>query len=244
MRMIPHARRIGICITAAATLLAGVTALASQPSLPEGAFVLGQDGTGWIVAGGAKYRIAWTFDEQDALALLPEGGEVRSVSDAAALLGLSPTPAVAPVSSPPAPSPSPTPTDDRGLVGQTAVELCSSLSRTRFTATIEQAQFATQVMGVSSSGYWVIVVAAVTNTGAQPDDTFRIAVLVDERGRRFESLSSSDFPPYFDVRRQLGVRSHVDDIQPGITAQVLWVFEVPRDVRWLRLASAVGRCRF
>ncbi len=242
MRMISYTLRIGGCLTAAA-LLAGVTALASQPSLPEGAFVLGQDGTGWLVAGGAKYRIAWTFDEQDALALLPEGGEVRSVSDAAALLGLSPTSAVTPAANPPAPSPSPTPTDDRGLVGQTAVGLCSSLSRTRFTATIEQAQFATQVMGVSSSGYWVIVIAAVTNTGAQPDDTFRIAVLVDERGRRFESLSSLDFPPYFDVMRQQGVRSHVDDIQPGITARVLWVFEVPRDVRRLRLASAVDRCR-
>jgi hypothetical protein len=158
-----------------------------------------------------------------------------------ALLGLSPPPAVAPVSSPP--SPTPTPADDRGLVGQTVAELCASISRTRFTATIERAQFATQVMGVSSSGYWVIVVAAVTNTGAQPDEPFRIAVLIDERGRRFESLSSLDFPPYFDVRRQLGVRSHVDDIQPGITAQVLWVFEVPRDVRRLQLASAVARCR-
>jgi hypothetical protein len=236
--------RVGALIVALALpLLVGVTVRASQPSLPDGAFVLGQDGTGWIVAGGAKYRIAWTFDEQDVLALLPEGGEVRSVSDAVALLGLSPTPAVAPISGTPAPSPPPTATDDRGLVGQTAVGLCSSLSRTRFTATIERAQFATQVMGISSSGYWVIVVAAVTNTGAQPDDTFRIAVLVDERGRRFESLSSSDFPPYFDVRRQLGVRSHVDDIQPGITAQVLWVFEVPRDVRRLQLASAVARCR-
>jgi hypothetical protein len=239
-----HTMRVGALIVALALpLLVGVTVRASQPSLPDGAFVLGQDGTGWIVAGGAKYRIAWTFDEQDALALLPEGGEVRSVSDAVALLGLSPTPAVAPISGTPAPSPPPTATDDRGLVGQTAVGLCSSLSRTRFTATIEQAQFATQVMGISSSGYWVIVVASVTNTGAQPDDTFRIAVLVDERGRRFESLSSSDFPPYFDVRRQLGVRSHVDDIQPGITAQVLWVFEVPRDVRRLQLASAVARCR-
>ncbi len=237
--------RAGALIVAVALpLLAGVTVRASQPLLPDGTFVLGQDGTGWIVAGGAKYRIAWTFDEQDALALLPEGGEVRSVSDAVALLGLSPTPTVAPISGTPDPSPPPTATDDRGLVGQTAVELCSSLSRTRFTATIEQAQFATQVMGVSSSGYWVIVVAAVTNTGAQPDDTFRIAVLVDERGRRFESLSSLDFSPYFDVLRQLGVRSHVDDIQPGITAPVLWVFEVPRDVRRLRLASAVGRCRF
>lgn len=239
-----HTMRVGALIVALALpLLVGVTVRASQPSLPDGAFVLGQDGTGWIVAGGAKYRIAWTFDEQDVLALLPEGGEVRSVSDAVALLGLSPTPAVAPISGTPAPSPPPTATDDRGLVGQTAVGLCSSLSRTRFTATIERAQFATQVMGISSSGYWVIVVAAVTNTGAQPDDTFRIAVLVDERGRRFESLSSSDFPPYFDVRRQLGVRSHVDDIQPGITAQVLWVFEVPRDVRRLQLASAVARCR-
>lgn len=237
-----HTMRVGALIVALALpLLVGVTVRASQPSLPDGAFVLGQDGTGWIVAGGAKYRIAWTFDEQDALALLPEGGDVRSLNEVVLLLGLNPTPVATPVSN--APSPTPAPSDDRGLVGQTAVELCSSISRTRFTATIERAQFATQVMGISSSGYWVIVVASVTNTGAQPDDTFRIAVLVDERGRRFESLSSSDFPPYFDVRRQLGVRSHVDDIQPGITAQVLWVFEVPRDVRRLQLASAVARCR-
>lgn len=237
-----HITHVSALVVAVVALLTGVTALASQPPLPDGAFVLGQDGTGWIVADGAKYRIAWTFDEQDALALLPEGGEVRFLGEAVALLGLGPTSTVVPVSG--APLPTPTPVDDRGLVGQTAAGLCSSISRSRFTATIERAQFTAQVMGVSSSGYWVIVVASVTNTGAQPDDPFRVAVLIDERGRRFESLSSSDFPPYFDVQRQLGVRSHVDDIQPGITAQVLWVFEVPRDVRRLQLASAAARCRF
>jgi hypothetical protein len=92
-------------------------------------------------------------------------------------------------------------------------------------------------------GRWVIVVASATNTGSAADDTFHIVDLVDVSGRRYEAVTSDVFPDYFDLADYLDVAGHVEDIAPGDTAQVLWVYDVPVSSGPLRLASSYSSCR-
>jgi hypothetical protein len=216
----------------------------SQTPFAEGTFVMGQDGSTWIVGGGLRYPIVWTIDDQNALSTLSDGPSVSSVADIASIFGLTTPPSRTPAPMVPAPMPTRAPLNDAGLTGQTISDACGLLSRARFTVTVERAELSINVMGEQASGQWVIIIANVTNNGNVPDDPFQIIVLRDERGRRFEPLGSTDFPPYFNLRRQLGVRSYVDDIQPGLSARVLFVFQVPLDVQRLQLAPAeTTRCR-
>jgi hypothetical protein len=89
---------------------------------------------------------------------------------------------------------------------------------------------------------YAVVVVNVTNDGDVPDVAFKLGVLKDERGRRFEALSATSFGPYFDLTREYGVGSHVDTVQPGLASRVLWVFEVPSTVQRLTLEPSAP-CR-
>lgn len=228
--------------------LGGVATVWSQISFSDGEFVRGQDGSLWVVRDGVRYTIRFT-DDDGSVAEFPDGGEIGSIYEVVPANQVSsapapePTPRPAPVpTQPPAPPPAPV-NPAAALLRQRVSNLCSIISQSRFTAVIERADWSQSVLGAQSSGYFVVVVAAVTNDGQTPDDPFMIAVLVDQRGRRFESLSSTSFPPYFDLTRQFGVRSHVTDIQPGLTQRILWVYEVPADVTSLRIVSDRPTCR-
>jgi hypothetical protein len=85
-----------VALVAGAAALGGARWARSQQPFPEGAFVLAQDGTRWVVSGGIRYRIAFTADDANALPMLPEGPPVSSLRD----VPLAP-PAVGPGAPPP-----------------------------------------------------------------------------------------------------------------------------------------------
>ena len=251
------AQRIVLVLAGVALgLTLGASALRSQTALPTGAFVRGPDGTGYVISPAGRHPIAWTDDDGSNLDALAEAEPVASIEQANALLGLgsvatAPPPPPAPTARPapppalaPRPTTAPAPsTPADGLVGTTVSGLCSSISRSTFTATVERAIWTREAVGQTSAGVYVIVIARVTNDGSVPDDAFAIARLIDNRNRSFSSLSSSDFRGYFDLVQQYGVRSSVTNIQPGLSGMTLWIFEVPPDVQSLRLASGQGTCR-
>src|SRR5688500_9964956 len=93
----------------------------SQSALPEGGFVIGQDDSRWVVAGGTRFPIAFVADDAGTLAALPVGPPVATVGEAAAAIAALPAPSGAP----PAPAPAPGPANPaETLIGQRAT-MCS-----------------------------------------------------------------------------------------------------------------------
>lgn len=67
--------------TVVAAAFGGVQWVGSQGALREGAFVIAQDGSRWVVSGGQKHRIEFAVDDTNALAGLPEGNPVATLGD-------------------------------------------------------------------------------------------------------------------------------------------------------------------
>lgn len=134
-----------------------------------------------------------------------------------------------------------------GLVGQTAARLCNPLDRATFTGTVEHAEARPSIGGVDSSGVWVVIVATVSNDGAVPAMPFAIAALIDERGRRFETPGTARerrFEAEEAARREFGAANTITDVQPGLSARVTWLIEVPATVESLSLVPAqTALCR-
>lgn len=229
----------------------------TQESFLEGGFVRGQDGSLWVVGNGVRHGLDVVDDSAGILTAWPEGERAATLGQLNALLAPQPAPTLAEAAPEPIPAPTPASTPDptpaptsppsnpaAGLVGQTAGNLCGIISKSRFTATVQRAEWLKTAGGQTASGMWVIVVANVRNDGTVPDDPFRVMNLRDERGRTFSSASLSDFPPYFDLLRQYDARSDVTDIQPGLSTRSLFIYEIPETVQQLTLVPAeTTRCR-
>src|SRR5438552_2311802 len=75
-----------LLIIALAGVLADVRWGAAQSGIRDGAFVVAQDGSRWVVGNGTRSRIDWTVDDTNAIPTLPEGATVTTVCEAAAAL--------------------------------------------------------------------------------------------------------------------------------------------------------------
>ena len=216
------------------TIAPGQWALIGNPSAVGNATMTGATAV-YIYTPGSDYQIAASLAPGQGAWV--QGSGTITVSATAA----QPQPA-SPPSAPAMPAAPRSPV--AGLVGQTFTNLCSYISLSNFSAHIDTAEWTKTKLGATApgNGMWAILIATVTNTGRKPDDAFLIADLVDERGRTFEMVTSDDFPPYYDLRRQLGTAYLTDTIQPGLAKQALWVYLVPGDVASLRLVSHAPNC--
>lgn len=94
-------RRSGILVlVAVVALVGGAQWLMSQGPIRDGAFVVAQDGSRWVVRGGVAYPISWTVDDTNALAALPIGPSVSTIDEVLAG-GAGTVAGQAPPSSPP-----------------------------------------------------------------------------------------------------------------------------------------------
>jgi hypothetical protein len=64
----------------------------ASTQLQDGAFVIAQDGSRWVVSGGVRYPINWTVDDTGAISQLPEGPAISTVGE----LATAPPPVQAP----------------------------------------------------------------------------------------------------------------------------------------------------
>ncbi len=86
-----------------AAMMALIGTLWASTQVRDGAFVIGQDGSRWVVSGGVRYPINWTVDDTGAIGALPEGPAISTVGELAA-----------------APAPAPAPPAVAGIPGLTA----------------------------------------------------------------------------------------------------------------------------
>jgi hypothetical protein len=106
--------------TVIAAAFGGMQWAGSQGALRDGAFVVAQDGSRWVVSGGQKHRIEFTVDDTNALAGLPEGNPVATLGDVPVSSGGPPPPP------PPAQAGIPGLTADYQFQGSLASSCCSA----------------------------------------------------------------------------------------------------------------------
>lgn len=102
---------------------------------------------------------------------------------------------------------------------------------------------------IEAGNDYVALLVGILNRGTAAGNAFRQIALQDDRGRKYQNLSATDFPGYFELVRQLqstpalsaqglNVISHITDVQPGRNAFALFIFQVAPDSQSLRLVSA------
>ncbi len=209
----------------------------SQPALPDGAFVAGQDGTRWIVNNGVRYRMSFIVDDANALPAMRESSTVvATLGEANAAVAAAPSPAAAaaPVAAGPA-NPAETLVGQRATVCNYGVELELEVARVEWIKT---------VIGQTAPGnaMWVVAFINVTNLSAKDEALYGApsARVTDERGRQFDWKV---YPPDpVDLGRAYSVKGHYENFAPGITEMTVATFQVPSDVRSLTLGGKRDLC--
>jgi hypothetical protein len=225
---------VGAVAVASAT--AGARWARSQGPFPEGAFVVGQDGSRWVVGGGARYRMSFVTDDAGVLPGLREGGLVSTVAEAQAALAGAP---VATGGVAPAPPMAATATPADSLIGQRAtlcaygVEIEVSVARVEWTKTL---------VGDTApgNGMWIVAFIDVTNLGTMNGSLYDSLLVRDARGREF--LWRSYPPSPVDFSRAYGVKGAFENFSPGITEQTVASFQVPDNVGPLTLEGRRHLC--
>jgi hypothetical protein len=120
-----------------------------------------------------------------------------------------------------------------GLAGQ---ELTICKYDVTFRVVVDRASTA----GTANGGTVVALTVRVTNTGVESGNTYLGARLRDESGRLFDMAGSS--VDDVAVARRLGLQTAIGEIQPGLSARVLWVFIVAPDVRSLTVVPDNWSC--
>ena len=229
--------RHGILLVAVGVLaaLGGAHWAASQQGpFPEGAFVVGQDGSRWVVGNGVRYPMSFIVDDAGALPSLPESSTVvGTVGEASAALGGS-----APA---PAPAPAPGPANPaETLVGQ-RVTACNYGAD--FEIGVARVEWTKTVLGTEApgNGMWIVAIIDVTNLSTMAEAlTTRPLQLRDARGREF---NVREYPPDpVDLFRAYGVHAAFQNFEPGITEQSVVTFQVPGDVGPLTLVGKRDFC--
>lgn len=252
---LPRGPSVSTAAQLAAALAAASGASGADRELPfaDGSFVRAQDGSRWVVSRGRRYAITFLPDGENVIPSLPIGPSVSTADQLATELG---TPAAG-VASTEAGSPagSSASTSDGGtqapqpvavdpvqtLVGQT-ITICKF--SVQFRGTIERAESQSTLMGISTSGIWVVVIVSVTNIGNKSESLSNSVQLRDERGRLFDMANSTNSGLYYtDLARLYGVRSPYSDVQPGLSTRTIFAFQVAPDVQRLEMVSANLGCR-
>ena len=226
---------LALLMVAGTAALGGAHWASAQGNFPEGAFVIGADGTRWVVGNGVRYRISFLIDDAGQLQSLREGSTVvGTIAEAlAALRSGGPGGAAAP-----APSGASDPAGS--LVGQQTractygVDMDIAVARAEATRTL---------LGTTAPGnaMWLVVLINVTNVSNNAESlTTRPLQLRDRQGRVYEVR---EYPPDpVDLTRTYGVHAPYERFQPGITEQSVVTFQVPQNVGQLTLVGKRDFC--
>ncbi len=210
-------------LVAALVVLGGWRHVASQPGIPEGAFVVAADGRHWVAGAGQRLPIQFHTDDSGALAALPTGPAVSTLAEANAALAAPPVPAAAGT-----------------LVGQ-IVSTCKGPAR--FDIEVERALSARVLAGVTAEEgtLWVLAVVSVTNTGAERSDIDQTLRLRDERGRPFSARSPGPAET-LALAAEYAARAPSEAVAPGSTERAIITFQVAADAQRLTLEAELQGC--
>jgi hypothetical protein len=217
---------VAVALVAMVSALGGARWAESQATFPEGAFVAGQDGSHWVVGGGARYRITFTTDDAGSLAMLRQSQTaVSTVAEAQAALAQS-----APAPSNPAES----------LVGQ-RVTACNY--GVDFEIGVVRVEWTKTVLDATAPGnaMWIVAIIDVTNLANKAEAlTTRPLQVRDGRGREY---NVREYPPDpVDLHRAYSVHAAFQNFEPGITEESVVTFQVPSDAGPLTLVGKRDFC--
>ena len=225
----------GWAVAALVLAFSGARWAASQPQpFPEGAFVVGEDDTRWVVGGGVRYRISFVTDDADVLPTLRESTTVVStVAEAQAALGGGAPSQPAPARAAPA-NPAET------LVGQ-RVTACNY--NVDFEIAVARVEWTKSVIGTTApgNGMWIVAIIDVTNLSTEAEAlTTRPLQLRDGQGRTY---NVREYPPSpVDLFRAYMVHAAFANFEPGITETSVVTFQVPDNVGPLTLVGKRDFC--
>ncbi len=223
----------GWVVAAGALMLLGGTRWAhSQAPFPEGAFVAAQDGTYWVVGGGARYRLSFVTGDAGALSTLRQGSMVVStVAEAQAALAGG---ASAPAAEQPPANPAETLVGQRVTACNYGVDFDIAVTRVEWTKTVLDAT-------APGNGMWIVAFIDVTNLGTTAEALVTRPVQVrDGRGREY---NVKEYPPDpVDLAAAYQVKGAFENFEPGITETSVVTFQVPADVGPLTLVGKRDFC--
>lgn len=190
-----------------------------------------------VVAEEGRWALAvWELDPPDNVVWIELGPRVEVFREAIAETPPSPTATADPTATPAPPTataipptvaptiePTPRPPSRADSVVGQSLTACS-LGDIRFRIRVTVANEVEPDI--------IALIVEATNLGSSSDDVFRSVDLRDQRGRRFDMASTTEWPGYFEALRALrseGVISDVTNIQPGRSALVLMGFLVAPD---------------
>jgi hypothetical protein len=152
-------------VVAGFALLGGATAVKSQSTFPEGAFVRAQDNTEWVVSGGNRFQITWMPDDNNVVPRLQRGPSVSTAGQLSAAIAAAP-PAPAPTATP-APEP-PAPAAAAAPAPPAPTEpACNLASETTTTSTDNgTVTITTNFNGVQGLTQQVVVLSAGSEAGS------------------------------------------------------------------------------
>lgn len=228
---------VALALMVAGSAVGGAQWARSQAPFPEGAFVVGDDGSRWVVGGGARYRMSFVTDDAGLLTTLRDGGAViATVAEAQAMLGGG-SRGAGPASSPAAPTAA---NPAETLIGQ-RVTACNY--NVDFEIGVVRVDWTKTVVGATApgNGMWIAAIIEVTNLSNKAEAlTTRPLQLKDSRGREY---NVREYPPDpVEVFRAYGVHAPFQNFEPGITEESVVTFQVPSDVGPLTLVGKRDFC--
>lgn len=219
-----------IAVGALAALGGGHWVASQQGPFPEGAFVIGQDGSRWVVGNGVRYPMSFIVDDAGMLSSVPESRTVIATVGEAnmALAGGAPAAPSGPA------NPAETVVGQRVTACNYGVDFELAVVRVEWTKTVLETTAA-------GNGMWIVAIIEVTNLSTKAEAlTTRPLQLRDAGGREY---NVREYPPDpVDLFRAYAVHAAFQNFEPGITEQSVVTFQVPENVSPLTLVGKRDFC--
>lgn len=122
------------------------------------------------------------------------------------------------------------------LIGQT-VTFKGSFDAGTLQGTVTDAKRGVSLPGVSASGVFLVLTMSVTNIGNAAADVGAFGfVVIDSKGRQFSFPDNSDIQ--FAAQKQYNLKGRYSSIQPSLSADLVFAFDIAADATGLKLAVA------
>ncbi|MDQ6601919.1 MAG: DUF4352 domain-containing protein, partial [Chloroflexota bacterium] len=134
----------------------------------------------------------------------------------------------------PATSPVPPPATTSDAIGQTLTCKCSYSGKSTFNVTVNDIKRSATIGKASASGLYAVFFVHVTNTGKEPGFISDSGLVVlDSQGRKFSTSGASSAQSA--AQEQYHLKGFYDDVQPSLSADMVFVFDIAPDATDLHL---------
>lgn len=136
---------------------------------------------------------------------------------------------------PPTTTPVPSPATTGDAIGQTLACKCSYSGKSTFNVTVNDIKRSTTIGKATASGVFAVFFVHVTNMGKEPGYISDSGLVVlDSQGRKFSTSGASSAQSA--AQDQYHLKGFYADVQPSLSADMVFVFDIAPDATGLHLA--------